>query len=229
MNRTVVLKAGNVTKTYHPGKVSIEAVMGVSLSMEEGEHVSIVGPSGCGKSTLLYLLGALITPTSGSVSIKGVATDHLSDSALTKLRRESIGFVFQQFNLIPTLTALGNLRIAIKLRGMEDEEEIRNYLERVGLKDKMERRPNELSVGEQQRVAIARALACNPSVILADEPTGNLDSKTSADIMDLFTSLNRENGQTLVIVTHNTEIANEAGRVLHMMDGKITDDGRGRV
>ena len=222
MSRRIVLEVENVSKTYNPGRVSVEAVQGISLSIEEGEHLSIVGPSGCGKSTLLYLLGALITPTAGRVIINGTATEDLKDSALTRLRRESIGFVFQQFNLVPTLTARENLRIALRLRGMDAEEEIRLCLESVGLKDKMDRRPRELSVGEQQRVSIARALVCDPSVILADEPTGSLDSRTSAGIIDLFMRLNRENGRTLVIVTHNAEIANSAGRLLHMIDGQIS-------
>ena len=222
MSRRIVLEVENVSKTYNPGRVSVEAVQGISLSIEEGEHLSIVGPSGCGKSTLLYLLGALITPTAGRVIINGTATENLRDSALTRLRRESIGFVFQQFNLVPTLTARENLRIALRLRGMDAEEEIRLCLESVGLKDKMDRRPRELSVGEQQRVSIARALVCDPSVILADEPTGSLDSRTSAGIIDLFMRLNRENGRTLVIVTHNAEIANSAGRLLHMIDGQIS-------
>jgi len=223
MNKETVLKAEDVAKTYHPGKVSIEAVQGISLSIEEGEHVSIVGPSGCGKSTLLYLLGALITPTSGRVIINGIPTENLKDRDLTGLRRKSIGFVFQQFNLIPTMTARANLGIATRLRGMDPGDEICRYLQLVGLEDKMDRRPNELSVGEQQRVSIARALVCNPAVILADEPTGSLDSKTSRGIMDLLTKLNREGGRTLVIVTHNNEIASMAVRVLHMLDGKIKE------
>jgi putative ABC transport system ATP-binding protein len=222
MNSSVLLEAESVSKTYNPGRVRVEAVRGVSLSIAEGEHLSIIGPSGCGKSTLLYLLGALITPTSGRVIINGRPTGDLGDRALTEIRRRSIGFVFQQFNLIPTLTARENLRIALRLRGVHDEDRIRRCLESVGLKDKMGRRPNELSVGEQQRVSIARALVCDPGVILADEPTGSLDSRTSAGITDLFARLNRENGRTLVIVTHNAEIANSAGRTLHMIDGRIS-------
>lgn len=222
MNRKILLEAESVSKTYNPGRVRVEAVRGASLSIAEGEHLSIVGPSGCGKSTLLYLLGALITPTAGRVIINGRPTGDLGDRALTEIRRRSIGFVFQQFNLVPTLSARENLRIALRLRGARDEDKIGRCLESVGLKDKMGRRPNELSVGEQQRVSIARALVCDPSVILADEPTGSLDSRTSAGIIDLFARLNREKDRTLVIVTHNAEIANSAGRVLHMIDGRIS-------
>lgn len=218
-----IVEARELRKTYRLEKVRVEALRGVDLTVAEGEFVAIVGPSGSGKSTLLHILGLMDTPTSGKVLFYGNAVAGMSDGVRTKSRLREIGFVFQMFNLLPTLTAFGNVEIALRLAGMPRairKERAKELLEKVGLRHRLNHLPKELSGGERQRVAIARALANSPKLILADEPTGNLDSATGIAIAELFQVLNKD-GQTIILVTHNTEIARHATRTLAMRDGQI--------
>jgi putative ABC transport system ATP-binding protein len=217
----------DVERIYRRGSVPVQALRGVTVELSRGELVSIEGPSGSGKSTLLQLLGALDTPTSGRVSLDGVELTQARDHRLTKLRLDEIGFVFQQFNLIPTLTALDNVAVAMFPRGLrrkERRERAAELLTQVGLGDRLDHLPSRLSGGEQQRVAIARALANEPNVVLADEPTGNLDAETSAEIMELLTSLVSDRGVTVVIVTHDDEVARHARRRIRLRDGVVVSD-----
>jgi len=214
----------NVVKKYRIGIHEVVALNGVSLSVEDGEFVAVMGPSGSGKSTLLYLIGCLDKPTSGMVLIDGLDTSKLSDRELTELRRDKIGFIFQQYYLIPTLTALENVELPMVFKGVSKEKRLRraeDLLELVGLGKKKDRKPNELSGGEQQRVAIARALANGPSILLCDEPTGNLDTKSGRVVMDIIKRLNVEEGVTVVLVTHNPSLSDYADRVIRIRDGRI--------
>ena len=214
----------NVTKVYRIGQVDIPALRGVSLSVEPGEFVSIVGASGSGKSTLLHIVGGLTHPTSGRVVIDGNEYGALSDAARTELRRRSIGIVFQKFNLLPTLDAAGNIEIARDIAGnhKNDDPEYRHHLiNLLGIRDRLHHRPTQLSGGEQQRVAIARALINKPRILLADEPTGNLDSKNSDAVLSILAELNRNLGQTILMITHNPDAAAYGNRTLHMRDGLI--------
>jgi putative ABC transport system ATP-binding protein len=223
----LVVEAHNVTRSYRMGPESIHAVDGVSLEVGAGEYVAIVGPSGCGKSTLLNLLGAIDRPTSGSVSIEGRRIDSMSDREATRFRLLRIGFVFQRFYLMPTLTARENVELPMAEAGVAKSERRnrgRELLAYVGLERRERHRPPQLSGGEQQRVAIARALANGPALLLADEPTGELDARTGADVVALFGRLNRD-GTTIVVVTHDEELAGAAGRVVHMRDGKVLGPG----
>ncbi|MBS7660220.1 ABC transporter ATP-binding protein [Candidatus Bathyarchaeota archaeon] len=216
----------NLKKVYLLGKVAIEALKGVSLKVKEGEFLSILGPSGSGKSTLLNLIGALDKPTSGKVFIEGVDVSILDDNGLAELRRR-IGFVFQFFNLIPRFTALENVELPMAIAGlskMERRKRAIELLEIVGLADRANHKPTELSGGEQQRVAIARALANNPRFLLMDEPTGNVDSKNADEIMRLVRHLNEEKGVTIIMVTHDQRLAKEANRTVYMLDGLIVDE-----
>ncbi len=216
----------DVVKRYRLGVHEVVALRGVNLRVEEGEFVAIMGPSGSGKSTLLYLIGCLDKPTSGKVIIDGKDTSKLSDKDLTDLRREKIGFIFQQYYLIPTLTALENVELPMVFRGVRKDEMRRRaeeLLDLVGLEEKKDRKPNELSGGEQQRVAIARALANEPSILLCDEPTGNLDTKSGKVVMDIIKSLNVEKGVTVVLVTHDPSLKVYADRVIRIRDGRIVD------
>jgi putative ABC transport system ATP-binding protein len=209
------------------GETTVRALDGVSIEIGAGEMVAIMGPSGSGKSTLLHLLGALETPTSGEISLAGERYDGLGDAALTQLRRDRIGFVFQFFNLLPALSAEENVLLPALIAGRRDDavrERARGLLERVGLSDRTEHLPWELSGGEQQRVSIARALLTEPRLVLADEPTGNLDSRSSAGVLDLMSDLNRSEGQTLVIVTHDPGAAAIAGRVIFLRDGVVAGE-----
>jgi putative ABC transport system ATP-binding protein len=213
----------NVYKIYVVGLQKVYALNGVSLRIEKGESIAIMGPSGSGKSTLLNMIGCLDKPTKGRVLIDGVETAKLGDEELTRLRRERIGFIFQQYNLIPTLTALENVELPMIFRGMgarEREKRAKELLEKVGLEKEMERKPTELSGGQQQRVAIARALANNPAILLCDKPTGNLDTKSGEAIMEIIKELNKE-GVTVVLVTHNPAVSRYARRVVRIRDGKI--------
>ncbi|MEM4007515.1 MAG: ABC transporter ATP-binding protein [Nitrososphaerota archaeon] len=213
----------DVKKVYLSDGIPTEALRGVSLKISRGEFIAIVGPSGSGKSTLLHLIGGLDRPTSGRVLIGGVDINKLSDDKLAELRNEKIGFVFQFYNLVPYLPVLKNVELPLIVKGVssqERKERVLRLLEEVGLKDKAYTRPTRLSGGEQQRVAIARALINNPEILLADEPTGNLDSKNSVMIAELFKRLN-EKGRTIVMVTHNLEIASYAKRILYIRDGLI--------
>ncbi|MEA3367529.1 MAG: ABC transporter ATP-binding protein [Planctomycetota bacterium] len=216
-----IIETHNLTKVYGTDGVETPALRGVDLAVEAGEFVSIMGPSGCGKSTLLYLLGLLATPTEGTVRIDGQDTAALGDGGRTRLRRRHIGYVFQRFNLLPTLSAEENVALAMRLRGKRPGEAPRDMLRAVGLEDKRHRRPGQLSVGEQQRVAIARALVTRPTVLLADEPTGNLDSEASDRVMDLVDRLHRERRQAVVLISHDRQVADRADRLIRMRDGRL--------
>ena len=218
-----ILKAENLEKVYRVGKVDVPALRGVSLAVQEGEFVAVMGPSGCGKSTMLHLLGGLLTPTKGRIVIDGEDLTAASDSRRTDIRRRKIGFVFQRFNLFPTLTAEGNLRLAERIHGngADDPDRRREILRMLKLEDKMHHKPLELSGGEQQRVALARAVVNRPAIVLADEPTGNLDSGNSALVLNMFRELNDRFNQTVVMITHNPEAAAACQRVIQMRDGHI--------
>lgn len=217
------IEVAGLCKIYHAGGEDVHALDNVSLSVKRGEFLSIVGPSGCGKSTLLYALGGLTTPSAGSVRIEGKEICELPDTAISHLRGAMTGFVFQRFNLLPTLTIYENIALAQKIRGarLQREERIGEILDRVGLGGKKGRKPFELSMGEQQRAAIARAIAHRPAILLADEPTGNLDSANSEAILGIFTAMHHELTQTILLVTHNREIAGAAERIVQMRDGRI--------
>ena len=217
------------------GRVPVPALRGVSLAVRRGEFVSIVGPSGSGKSTLFYLLGGLTRATEGKVIIDGVDFATLSDAERTRLRKQRIAFVFQKFNLLPTLSAMGNIEVAYAVSGRKEPMD-RAYLDHLSdllsIRGRLKHRPAELSGGEQQRVAIARALMTRPAILLADEPTGNLDSENSAAVLDMLVRSNRELGQTTLMITHNPEAATVGSRILHMRDGRIVSEDRspnGRV
>ncbi|HID43893.1 MAG TPA: ABC transporter ATP-binding protein [Archaeoglobaceae archaeon] len=220
-----VIELDNVKKVYNIGNIKVKALDGVSVTVESGEFISIMGPSGSGKSTFLNMVGCLDKPTSGRILINGIDTSALSDKELTKLRRDSIGFVFQHYNLIPTLTAFENVELPMIFRGASksEREKAKEILSLVGLEKEVDRKPNELSGGQQQRVAIARALANNPSILLCDEPTGNLDTKSGKAVMDIIKNLNEEEGITVVLVTHNPAISKYAERTIRMIDGKIAE------
>jgi putative ABC transport system ATP-binding protein len=226
-NGAVVI-ANDVSRRYGEGEASVDALRGVSLSVETGELVAVMGPSGSGKSTLMHLLAALDKPTSGTIQIAGQEVENLSDREVTLLRREHIGFVFQFFNLLPMLTAEENIVLPLSIAGEKpDPEFFEDLLRRVGLTDRRKHRPSELSGGQQQRVAIARALVSRPSVIFADEPTGNLDSKTSGEILELLRHSVRDLGQTMVMVTHDAHAAQIADRILFLADGLIVKQTSG--
>ena len=221
----IVVAARNLARDYKFGEEHVHAVRDVSFDIADGEYVAIVGPSGCGKSTLLNLIGAIDKPTSGSVAIRGQAAGSMSDRDATAFRLRNVGFVFQRFYLLPTLTARENVELPMAEAGIKPAERssrARELLSYVGLAHRERHRPSQLSGGEQQRVAIARALANKPALLLADEPTGELDAKTGAEIIALFGKLNRD-GTTIVVVTHDEELANAAGRKIHMRDGVIVD------
>jgi len=219
-----LIEAYGLTKTYVMGKVRVAALRGVDLKVKRGEYVSIVGPSGCGKSTLLNLLGALDKPTSGKIIIDGVDITSLGERGLAKFRNRKVGFIFQSYNLINRTTALKNVELPAIMLGMPGKKRRRKaleLLELVGLGGMADRKPSELSGGEQQRVAIARALMNDPSIILADEPTGNLDSKTGSEIDGLMHRINREREATIVMVTHNMDLAEDTDRIIHLRDGVV--------
>src|SRR5687768_8733548 len=221
-----ILKTENLTKSYKIGKIEVPALKGVSIDVDEGEFVAIMGPSGCGKSTLLHLLGGLLSPTSGKILIDGEDLAAVSDAQRTEIRRRKIGFVFQRFNLFPTLSAEGNLRLAERIHtgnGSKSNEKRREILRLLKLEDKMHHKPLELSGGEQQRVALARAVVNSPAIILADEPTGNLDTENSQIVLDMFSELNRKFGQTIIMITHNPEAAAACSRTIRMRDGHVVD------
>ena len=217
-----ILQTENLTKIYGDGENAVHALRGINLTVEKGEFTAIVGTSGSGKSTLLHMLGGLDRPTTGKVMVDGKDIFSLSEEQLTIFRRRKIGFVFQSYNLVPVLNLYENIVLPLELDGKKiDREYIDQIAETLGLKDRLEALPNQLSGGQQQRVAIARALAGTPSIILADEPTGNLDSKTSQDVLSLLKVTNEKFGQTIVMITHNEEIAQMADRIIHIEDGCI--------
>jgi putative ABC transport system ATP-binding protein len=225
-NNNIILQTEDLRKTYLRGKIPVKALDGVSLTVERGEFVSIVGPSGSGKSTLLSLIGCLDKPSSGHIILDGVDVTSIKEKLLPRIRREKLGFVFQHFNLIPTLTALGNVDIAMRFTHTpkkERRERAKTLLRTMGLGDRLHHKPSELSGGEQQRVAIARALANNPTLILADEPTGEVDTKTRDKIVSILKKLS-DSGITVLVVTHDVEVASKTKRVIHMKDGKIVSD-----
>ena len=222
-----ILKAENLKKYYDESTIPVKALDGVDISIEQGEFVAIVGTSGSGKSTLLNMLGGLDRPTSGSVTVDGKKIFDLKDEELTIFRRRKIGFVFQAFNLVPVLNVYENIVLPIQLDGNSvDEKFVNQVIESLGLKEKVENLPNQLSGGQQQRVAIARALATKPSIILADEPTGNLDSKTSQDVLGLVKMTSVKFKQTIVMITHNEEIAQMADRIVRIEDGRVYGGGK---
>lgn len=216
----------DLVKIYDMGAVAVRALDGISLQVEKGEYVAVMGPSGSGKSTLMNILGCLDNPTSGTYCLNGKLVNELSDDELAHIRNQEIGFVFQTFNLLPRASAMENVEVPLIYRGVkraERHKRAKEMLERVALGDRLQHQPNELSGGQRQRVAIARALVNNPSLLLADEPTGNLDSKTGAEILELFDQLNRE-GHTIVLVTHEEDVAAHAQRIIRLRDGKILED-----
>ena len=219
-----MIQADQLGKTYRTGKVDVPALRGVSFAIKAGEFVSIVGPSGSGKSTLFYILGGLTGASSGRVLIDGVDFARLSDAERTRMRKTKIGFIFQKFNLMPTLSAMANIEIAYDISGAKeplDRRRLEELSQMLGIAGRLKHRPSELSGGEQQRVAIARALITNPSIILADEPTGNLDTRNSATVLDMLSHANKKFNQTVLMITHNPEAAATADRKLHMRDGEI--------
>jgi len=225
-----LLELNKVKKIYQQGKIKVPALRGVDLEVEEGEFTTIFGPSGSGKTTLLNMIGCLDTPTEGEISLSGKNVSDLSKKALAMIRRYNIGFVFQAYNLIPVLTAYENVEFAIRLTDHSSEsqmkEKVLKILAEVGLKGLESRRPNELSGGEKQRVAIARALVKEPKLVLADEPTANLDSKTAADVVDIMRKMNKELGTTFIFSTHDPAVMKYASRFINLKDGMISADER---
>ncbi len=224
---SIILQTEDLTKSYRIGKMEVPALRGVSLDIEEGEFLAIMGPSGCGKSTLLHLLGGLLSPTSGKIVIDGDDLSEVSDARRTEIRRRKIGFVFQRFNLFPTLTAEGNLRLAERIhlgKTNTNSENRKEVLRLLKLEGKIHHKPLELSGGEQQRVALARAVINSPAIILADEPTGNLDTENSRIVLDMFKELNRKFKQTIIMITHNPEAAAGCTRIIRMRDGLVIEE-----
>jgi putative ABC transport system ATP-binding protein len=226
-----MIEIREVTKVYQMGEIEVHALLGASLNVAPGEWVAITGPSGSGKSTLMHIIGCLDTPTAGSYKLNGIEVSGLTDNQLAAVRNKQIGFVFQTFNLLPRATALDQVRLPMqyhrdgaRLPHVERVRRAREALELVGLGDRLHHRPTELSGGQQQRVAIARALAQQPSILLADEPTGNLDSKSGAEVMEIFHRLHRERGLTVVTVTHDPNVAKQAQRIIHLQDGLVVDE-----
>jgi putative ABC transport system ATP-binding protein len=218
-----VIEARNITKTYKMGEFDVEALRNVSFTIERGEVLSIMGPSGSGKSTMMNTLGCLDRPTSGEYILDGESVGEMNDDQLASVRNRKVGFVFQSFNLLSRLTALGNVELPLRYAGLTEgrRERAKAALEAVGLKDRMTHRPYELSGGQQQRVAVARAIVNDPAMIMADEPTGNLDSKVGKEIMNLLLNLNKERGTTLIIVTHDASIAEQTQRIIRLRDGEL--------
>ena len=229
----VMIELNSVIKRYYIGEPKeLEILHGIDLQVKEGEFVSIVGASGSGKTTLMNIIGVLDKPTDGTYLLEGMDVGKAKDVELSKIRNQKIGFVFQTYNLVPRASALKNVELPMLYRGMEKRkrrERARELLELVGMGDRMNHKPDELSGGQKQRVAIARAMANNPSIILADEPTGALDSKTGRKIMDLFHKLNKEQGKTILLITHSKELALETGRIITIKDGSITGEVEGRA
>ena len=228
-NIKFMITISHVSKVYKTGEMEMAALSDVSFEIKKGEYVAIMGPSGSGKSTLMHILGALDTPTKGEYILDNEQVNNLKDDDLAEIRNKKIGFIFQSFNLLPRTTALKNVMLPMIYAGIPKEERVvraKKYLTMVGLKDRMEHTSNQLSGGQQQRVAIARALAMNPSILLADEPTGNIASAQASEIMKIFQDINEE-GHTIIMITHEHDIAEHAKRIIHLRDGKIVEDGNG--
>ena len=224
MAATHIIEIENLKKVYRSGRVEVPALRGVDLYVETGEFVAVMGPSGSGKSTLFYIIGGLTSPSEGRVRLAGLDLASLDDAGRTRLRKNKVGFVFQRFNLLPTLTAAGNLEVARSIAGTQNgfsSEQFQEIVELLGIEHRLHHKPAELSGGEQQRVAIARALVNKPAILLADEPTGNLDSDNSRAVLELLRSLNQRLGQTILMITHNPEAAAYAHRIVTMRDGHI--------
>ena len=221
-----VVDARDITKVYSMGEVQVHALRGLSIKISPGEVMSIMGPSGSGKSTLMNTLGCLDRPTSGKYLLDGESVAELEDDQLADIRNRKVGFIFQTFNLLPRATALANVELPLRYAEVPGNRRERalEALESVGLGDRVDHRPNELSGGQQQRVAIARALVNNPSIVMADEPTGNLDSKSGDEIMKLLLGMNKDRGVTLIVVTHDPEIAKHTQRIVHILDGKVEEE-----
>jgi len=219
-----MIQLQDITKVYPMGKRELTVLSGVTLHIEQGELVAIMGPSGSGKSTMLNLIGCLDKPTSGKYYLEGREVSRLSSGALATVRGQKVGFIFQTFNLLPRLSALANVELGLRYSGGGDRHRTMEALAKVGLSDRANHRPTELSGGEQQRVAIARALVKNPPLILADEPTGNLDSRSGEEIISILTSLHAEQGITLLMITHDTNIAHHCQRIIHLMDGQVVSE-----
>ena len=223
-----IIRVENLRKVYRLGKVEVAALRGVNLRVEEGEFVSLVGPSGCGKSTLLHVIGGLTPPTAGRVQLDGTDLNGLNDSQRTELRKQKIGFVFQRYNLLPTLTVYGNIALACHIAGNRNgasRAAMNAIVKMLGLEARLDHRPAELSGGEQQRVAIARAVVNRPKILLADEPTGSLDTENSELVMNMLQELNHKHGQTILLITHNPEVALYSDRIVSMRDGHILESG----
>ena len=224
----MIIKTKNLTKEYEAGSQIVKALNGIDLSVEKGEFISIMGPSGSGKTTLMNIIGCLDSPTNGTYYLNNRSVSELDDDELAKIRNEEIGFVFQSFHLLSRNTALNNVMLPLTYAGYDKKEALKkakSVLDKVGLEDRVSHKPNELSGGQQQRVAIARALVNNPSIVFADEPTGNLDTKTGEEIMSLFKELHK-NGQTIIVITHENDIANQTERIITVKDGLIESDER---
>ncbi|MFH0889905.1 MAG: ABC transporter ATP-binding protein [Candidatus Aenigmatarchaeota archaeon] len=226
MQKTI-LELQNVFKTYHLGKLEVPVLKGINVKIRRGEFVSITGPSGCGKSTCMHIMGCLDTPTSGKVMLGNKDVSKLSDNRLAEVRGRKIGFVFQVFNLIPSLTVIENVMLPMMFQNVPKLERVRKateLLEMIGLEKRLDFKPTEISGGEQQRTAISRALANDPEIILADEPTGNLDSKMGGVVIDFLKKINRENNKTIIIVTHDMNVAKQAERMIHLKDGFVVGE-----
>jgi putative ABC transport system ATP-binding protein len=221
-----MINLDNIVKSYEIGGRELQVLRGLSFHVDKGEMVAIMGPSGSGKSTTLNVLGCLDRPTSGSYVLDGRDVSKLNRAELANVRSRKIGFVFQSYNLLPRMSALENVKLGLRYAGLRDTQRAKDALERVGLADRIGHRPNELSGGEQQRVAIARAISKNPPLILADEPTGNLDSKSSEEIMDIIVSLHKEQGNTLIMITHEPDMAAYCERIIHLLDGQVVSDDK---
>ena len=221
-----IIHIRNLRKTYDSGKVSVEALRGIDLDVPKGEFLAIIGPSGSGKSTLFHIVGGLTPPTSGEIVVAGRNLSHVGDAGRTELRAKHVSFVFQKFNLLPNLTARDNIRTALSIAGLPTDPfdaEFENVLELLGVRQRLDHKPAEMSGGEQQRVAIARALATKPTILLADEPTGNLDSRNSLAVLELLKDLNERFHQTILMITHNSDAAAFGHRIMRMNDGQISE------
>ena len=222
-----IIRVENLRKVYRLGRVEVPALRGVNVSVQEGEFLSIVGPSGCGKSTLLYIIGGLTKFTSGKVILDGLDLGQMKDAQRTEMRRKKIGFIFQRFNLLPTLSAFGNIVLAADIAGVRNgasRSEMESIVKLLGLEHRLKHHPGELSGGEQQRVAIARAVVTRPKILLADEPTGNLDTENSDMVLNLLKDLNQKMGQTIMMITHNPEVAIYSDRIVNMRDGHVLEN-----